>query len=151
MQRVHARDRAPLWQASIAGQGVPLGLVGDSADGFAEPTAMLARMDALGVSTLLLPVCELPSGADARFAFERYAARPAEIATLVEGRRPAASRALEPRPERRAMRRSARGRGRARGAGCVGLHLHTHSWDRALDHATLPLLRARRASTTCRS
>ncbi len=126
-------DRAPLWQASVAGQGVPLRLVGDAADGFAEPVAMLARMDLLGVAALLLPVCELAPHAGVR-DFETFAARPAEIAGLWK-RAPGRFAGLfsfDPRAGTAGLRAAAAALGEP---WCVGLHLHTHSFDRALDHA----------------
>ncbi len=128
-------DRAPLWQASVAGQGVPLGLVGDSADGFAEPAAMQARMDALGVSSLLIPVCELPGGADERH-FETFAARPAEIARWSKQApgRFAGLWSFDPRARMPGLRAAAAALAEP---WCVGLHLHTHSYDRELDHAEL--------------
>ena len=52
-------DRKAIWDASIASQGIPLGLRTDPEDSFAEPEPMVARMDELSVDTLVLPTCDL--------------------------------------------------------------------------------------------
>jgi hypothetical protein len=126
-------DRAALWQQSVAQQGVPLKLVGDAADGFAAPEAMAARMQELGVATLLIPVCDKPPHAGA-LDFETFAARPAEIAEWSK-RAPGRFAGLwsyDPRAGMAGVRAAAAALGER---WCVGLHLHTHSFDRALDHA----------------
>ena len=54
----------------------------DPEDSFAEPAAFLARMDELGFDTVLLPSAEIPHDAG-RFAYERYATPPEQVAKLV--------------------------------------------------------------------
>jgi predicted TIM-barrel fold metal-dependent hydrolase len=130
---VFTPDRAALWQQSVTEQGVPLKVIGDSAEGFAEFEVMLARMDALGIATLVIPVCEKPAHAGA-LDFESMVARPAEIAEWSK-RAPGRFVGLwsyDPRTGMAGVRAAASALGER---WCVGLHMHTHSFDRAFDHA----------------
>ena len=72
-------DRRALWDAAIAAQGIPLRVRRDADDAFADPAAMLARLDAAGFRTLVIPTCEKPPHAGAT-DFESMAARPARQA-----------------------------------------------------------------------
>ena len=47
-------DRAAAWDAAIAGQGIPLKVRRDPDDSFCDPATMVARMDELGIVTLVL-------------------------------------------------------------------------------------------------
>ena len=77
-------DRASRWAAVIEEGGLTIRTrAGDEADDFAAPGDMVARMDRLGVSTLVLPVCELAPEAPLD-DFGHYAVRPAEIEALAE-------------------------------------------------------------------
>ena len=128
-------DRRALWDAAIAAQGLEIKVRRDAADGFAEPAAMLARMDELGVDTLLLPCAEVPGHAGP-FAYERYAARPEEARALAAAHpgRIAALWSFDPSGGGAAVRRASEALAEP---GFVGLHLHTHSFDRGFDHRDL--------------
>lgn len=123
------------WDAAIGEQGLSVRVRRDPADSFAEPTAFLARMDELGFDTVLLPSAELPRDA-ARFAYERYATPPEEVAKLaaVHPARFAGLWTIDPAAGLAGVRRAAEALAQP---GFVGLHLHTHSWDRAFDHRDL--------------
>ena len=126
-------DRAPLWAAVIDQEGLDIRTrAGAEADDFATPKEMVSRMDRLGVGALVLPVCEVAPDATLD-DFGLYAARPGEITELVTAHpgRFFGNYSVDP---------SGGGADVARAdtaldeGWCVGLHTHTHSWDRAFDH-----------------
>ncbi len=126
-------DRRALWDALVAAQGIPLKVRRDPQDSFAQPDTMTARMDELGIATLIIPVCPLPTHAPADEGFEPLAARPEE---LVSWRREhpgrfAGSWSLDPASGMAGV--DAAERALTDGA-IVALHIHTHSFDRPLDH-----------------
>ena len=88
-------SRRALWDAAVGEQGLSIKTRRDGGDGFAEPAEMVARMDELGIATLLLPTAEIPEHADA-FAYERYASQPEEARDA--GRQPRRVRE-EPGPD----------------------------------------------------
>ena len=102
-------DRRAVWQASLAAQDVALKLAGER-DGFAEGDAMVARMDELGIATLVLPTCELPE-AVGPLDFEAVACRPEESEALAKAHpgRFAASWSLDPRHGMAGVERARRG------------------------------------------
>jgi predicted TIM-barrel fold metal-dependent hydrolase len=128
-------DRRELWDAAIERQGLSLKMRRDGEDAFAAPAAMVARMDELGFETLLLPCAELPPLAGP-FAYERYAARPEEVHSLAAAHpgRFAALWSFDPSDGMQAVHRAAEALALP---GFVGLHLHTHSFDRPFDHRDL--------------
>jgi len=71
-------DRRALWDAALEEQGLAVRVRRDPEDGFADAGRMVARMDELGIDTLLLPAADLPETAE-RFAYERYASRFEEV------------------------------------------------------------------------
>ncbi len=48
-------DRRTLWHGAIADQDIPLKVRSSDDDSFADAETMVARMDALGIDTLVLP------------------------------------------------------------------------------------------------
>ena len=128
-------DRRKLWDEAIAAQGIPLKVRRDPADSLAEPREMLARMDELGIDTLLLPTAQPPSDSDP-LAYERFATSPSEATALVRDQpgRFASLWSLDPGAGQAGVTQAAEALARP---GCVGLHLHTHSFDRAFDHRDL--------------
>ena len=64
-------DRRAIWDGMIASQGIPLKVRRDDQDGFAEPADLVARMDELGVATLIIPTCELPANAQPRCGYSQ--------------------------------------------------------------------------------
>ncbi len=128
-------DREALWRAAIEAQGIPLRIRTEDDDSFAPADVMVARMDELGVDTLILPCAEVPEGADA-LEYEHYATHPAELRELVKAHpgRFVGSVAIDPSQGIDGLRAAAR---LLAEDGVVGLHLHTHSFDRGFDHRDL--------------
>lgn len=126
-------DRADLWDATLAAQGVPIKVRRDPEDGFCDGETMLARMDTLGVQTLVLPVCDLPPHAGLT-DYEAFATRIEELEMLAKAApgRFVGQWSIDPRE-------GAAGLDRAREMVdrpyIVALHTHTHSFDLRLDHA----------------
>jgi predicted TIM-barrel fold metal-dependent hydrolase len=127
-------DRRALWDTLIAAQGIPLKVRRDEKDSFTEPDGMLARMDQLGIATLLIPTCELAPHGPLDAGFEPLAARPDELAAWAT-RHPGrfvGSWSLDPGHGMVGVERAERALGEGP---FVALHIHTHSFDRPLDHA----------------
>ena len=123
-------DRRAVWERAVGEQGIPLKVVQDPADDFADPAAMVDRMDALGIRTLVLPTGDLgphPS-------YDVVTTRWEEAAKLVAEfpGRFAATAVLDPSTGMAGVRET---RARLAEPWVVGLWLHTHSWDRRFDHA----------------
>lgn len=125
--------RRELWNAAIARQGIPLKIREDDADSFADGAAMAERMDELGVATLVVPTCDLEEGVDP-LSFEALAARWEETEALAAAcpGRFAGAWSVDPGTGLAGVRRAAEA---LEQPWCVALHIHTHSWDRPLDHA----------------
>ena len=124
-------DRANLWDAAIEAQGIPVKVRKADDDRFAAPEVMVARMDELGLDAVILPTTEVPARAEAH-AYERYATQPDELAKLQSAHpgRFLGLASFDPTEGIEGVRAAAR----LLDAGeFVGLHLHTHSWDRAFD------------------
>jgi predicted TIM-barrel fold metal-dependent hydrolase len=117
-------DRASVWDAATAGLALRI-----RRDEFAEPEAMVARMDELGFSTLLLPTGDLDDG-----DFTPVAARYAETAKLAQRwpGRFAGLALIDPRGGMHAVRDLER---RLEDDSIVGCYVHTHSFDRPFDSA----------------
>jgi hypothetical protein len=128
-------DRRPLWDAALLEQGLSVKIRGEGDDGFAEPRAMVARMDAIAVDTVLLPAADVPDGAD-RFAYERFATRFEDVLKLAADHpgRFYGLWSVDPSLGMEGVRRASEALGHADFA---GLHLHTHSFDRGFDHRDL--------------
>jgi predicted TIM-barrel fold metal-dependent hydrolase len=125
-------DRKALWEASLAAQGTPLGLRTDPNDAFADPEVMLARMDALGIDTLVLPTGDLPAGASVT-DYETFACRfeeQADLARRFPGRF-VGEWSIDPSTGMEGVRRAAEALAEP---SLVALHYHTHSFDRGFDH-----------------
>lgn len=128
-----APDRRALWDQAIAAQGIPLRVRRDQEDAFAEPAAMVARLDGLGFRTLVVPTCEKPAHAGPT-DFESMAARPDELRawSAAHPGRIAGQWSIDPGHGMAGVRAAAAALAEP---WCVGLHIHTHSWDRRFDHA----------------
>ena len=130
-------DRRPVWDGAIAATGVAVKVRRDERDSFAEPAAMVERLDELGVDTLLLPTGDVGRhGTLDPFDFEHIAARWAELESLVD-RWPGRFAALALLDPDRGMAGVRELRARLAEPWVVGAYLHTHSFDRRLDHADL--------------
>jgi uncharacterized protein len=125
-------DREAVWDDAIAGQGVPIKVRRDPTDSFCPPETMVARMDELGVATLIMPTSDLHHHGSA-FEYDPVANRFAESESLVEQYpgRFAALWAINPLLGMKGVRRA---REVLENKWVVGLWLHTHSFDRRFDH-----------------
>jgi uncharacterized protein len=124
-----------LWDAAIGEQGLSVRVRRDPEDAFAEPAAFLARMDELGFDTVLLPSAEVPRDAGP-YAYERYATPPEQVMKLAAAHpgRFAGLWTIDPAAGVAGVRRAAEALAQP---AMIGLHLHTHSFDRAFDHRDL--------------
>ena len=126
-------DRAALWRAVIEQEGLAIRTREDGGDdGFAFPSAMVERMDRLGVATLVLPFCDLDPDAPID-DYAHYAARPEELAALAaahEGRFVGVY-SIDPTGGEHDV---AAAHAALDEPWCVGLHTHTHSWGLPFDH-----------------
>src|SRR5262249_34696586 len=120
-------DRAAVWDDLIAAQGVPVKVRRDPNDSFADPAAMVARMDELEIATLLIAVSDVQPHGGA-FEFHRVAARFEEMEGLVKHYpgRFAALWCIDPNLGMSGVRRSAEV---LRRDWVVGQYLHVHSFD----------------------
>ena len=128
-------DRRALWDGAISSTGVQVKVRRDERDSFCDPSEMVARMDELGIATLLLIAGDTGRHAVVDpFDFEHLVARWDEAERLVE-RWPGRFAALALIDPQRGMRGVRDTRGELEHPWVVGCYLHTHSWDRRLDHA----------------
>jgi predicted TIM-barrel fold metal-dependent hydrolase len=128
-------DRLPLWNASLAAQGVPLVLRTDTDDSFAEPDTMVGRLDDVDGEALVLPTCDLPDHARVT-DYEPFACRYEEAADLAKRHagRFYGAWSIDPRQGMAGVRRAGEALAEP---WMVALHLHTHSFDLPFDHADL--------------
>lgn len=123
------------WSHAVESQGIPLKVRSDPSDSFAEPGDFVAKLDELDVSTVLLPTVDDPDSAG-DLEYERFATSTATLRDL--GRtypgRFGGLWTFDPRGGYSSVRRAAE---RLDEGLFVGLHLHTHSWDRGFDHRDL--------------
>jgi uncharacterized protein len=128
-------DRRALWDRAISSTGVQVKVRRDERDTFTDPEAFVARMDELGVSTVLLITGDTGRHALADpFDFEHLVSRWDETEQLVR-RFPGRFVALALVDPERGMRGVRDTRAHLDAPWVVGCYIHTHSWDRRLDHA----------------
>ncbi len=128
-------DRRETWDGAIATTGVQVKVRRDDSDAFAEPEAMIDRMDELGVATVLLITGDIGRhGRLHRYDFEHIVFRWEETENLV-GKWPGRFVALALIDPERGMIGVRDTRARLSEPWVVGCYLHTHSFDRRLDHA----------------
>jgi hypothetical protein len=128
-------EREAVWDAAIAAQGIPLKVRRDPQDSFADAAAMVARMDELGIATLVLvtsdvehhPTEQQVSAVTCRFE------EAAKLAAEHPGRFVAAW-GIEPQLGSAGVRRF---EAVLDHPWVVAGYLHTHSFDRPFDHADL--------------
>lgn len=128
-------DRAAVWDGAIAASGSSVKVRRDPADAFADPDEFVARLDDLGVATVLLPTGDVGRhGTLDRFDFEHVAARWEEVEKLASRwpGRFAALALIDPQDGMRGVREL---RAHLADHWVAGCYLHTHSFDRRLDHA----------------
>jgi uncharacterized protein len=128
-------DRRAVWEQSIARAGLQVKVRSDDSDSFAEPAQMVARMDELGISTLLLPACDVGAhGQLDPLDFEHVATRWAEIESMA-ARWPGRFAALVVPKPATGMAGVREVRARLAEPWAVGMYTHTHSWDLRFDAA----------------
>ena len=124
-------DREALWNASLEAQGIPLKVRSDPEDAFCDPETMIARMDEIGLQTLVLPVCDVPPHAGVT-DFEGFATRVEEIEPLASKYpgRFVGQWSIDPREGTEGLDRA---REMAAKPWVVAIHTHTHSFDLPFD------------------
>src|ERR1700712_4142656 len=76
-------DRRAVWDGAIERAGIPLKVRKGDEDSFASPAEMVARMDELGIETILLSTCDIGAhGTLDEFDFEHVATRWDEMQQL---------------------------------------------------------------------
>jgi predicted TIM-barrel fold metal-dependent hydrolase len=126
-------ERAAAWDAAITAQGLALKIQRAADDSFTDPAAMVARMDALGIATLVVAASD-PETSGSGFAFSDVAARFEEADDLAR-LHPGRFRALWTVSPTLGMTGVRRAEGALRHDWVVGLYVHTHSYDLRFDHA----------------
>lgn len=128
-------DRLAVWDGALAASGVQVKVRRVEGDSFAEPEEMIERMDELGIDTLVLPTGDLGRhGKLDPYDFEHIAARWEEMEKLA-GRWPGRFAALALIDPENGMAGVHEMRARLAEPWVVGCYLHTHSFDRRIDHA----------------
>lgn len=128
-------DARVRWERAIERQGIPLKIRSGDEDGFADAPNFVARMDALDVATVLLPSVDEPT-AGGELDYEAFTTASDTVRQLSSAHpgRFAGLWTIDPREGFVGVRRA---RERLRESAFVGLHLHTHSFDRGFDHRDL--------------
>jgi predicted TIM-barrel fold metal-dependent hydrolase len=130
-------DRRELWDGAISSTGVQVKVRRKDDDSFADAATLVARMDELGVATVMVVTGDTGRHALADpYDFEHLVARWEEMEELTSkwpGRFVALA-LVNPEAGMRGVREIRR---RFDSSWVVGSYLHTHSWDRRLDHADL--------------
>jgi predicted TIM-barrel fold metal-dependent hydrolase len=130
-------DRRELWDGAISSTGVQVKVRRKDDDSFADAATLVARMDELGVATVMVITGDTGRHALADpYDFEHLVARWEEMEELT-GKWPGRFAALALVNPEAGMRGVRELRRRFDAAWVVGSYLHTHSWDRRLDHADL--------------
>jgi hypothetical protein len=128
-------ERKAAWDDAIAAQDLPLKVRQSADDSFAEPDDMVARMDELGIATLVLVTGDVhPHGGAVDIS--RVTSRWEQTAALADryAGRFVGVWSLEPQLGTTGLVRAEEA---FRQPWVVGAYLHTHSFDRPFDHADL--------------
>ncbi len=128
-------DRQAIWDGAIERAGLPIKVRKGDEDTFAEPAAMVARMDEVGIATVLLPTCDIgPHGTLDPLDYEHVATHWDEMEKLASAfpGRFAALAVPKPGLGMAAVREVRR---RLAEPYVVGMFTHTHSWDMRFDAA----------------
>jgi uncharacterized protein len=127
-------DREAVWDRAISASGIAVKVRRDPTDAFADPDAMVARMDELGIDSVLVYTSDPHASHREAVAFHEVAASPAEAEALAAAHpgRFLAWWCYDPTEGMTGVRRAAVMLDQP---WVVGLYLHTHSFDRPFDHA----------------
>ena len=123
-------DREPLWRRVIERDGLTIKLGARDDDAFVDAAGMVARMNRGAITTLVIPVCDLPDDAPLD-DYAHYALRPTEIYQLTAAHPGRFVGTYSVNPDDPADLEKADDA--LSSAWCVGLHNHTHSWDHPFD------------------
>ncbi len=125
-------EQAEVWNAALEATGTSVKIRTGGDDSFCDADTMVARMDELGIAAMILPVAHLPAHPEPT-DFELVAARPQDLDRLV-ATHPGRFRgqwSVDPRTGMAGVDEAAT---MLEQPWCVGLHTHTHSFDRRFDH-----------------
>lgn len=128
-------ERAADWDRIVAAQGVPLKVRRDPADGFAPPAEVVARMDELGIATLVVVTGD-PHASHLMPHYTEVIARWEETEGLAAAY-PGRFVGLWAVDLDRGMAGVRRAAAALEAPWVVGLWNHVHSFDRPFDHADL--------------
>ncbi len=124
-------DRLPAWQQAISNQGLGLKIERDG-DEFCSPAEMIERMDGAGFDTLILVASDLRADPEVD-DFEHVATRIDEIQSLA-AEYPGRFKGLWSVDPTRGQADVDHAAAMLDEPWCLGLHNHTHSWNRRFDH-----------------
>lgn len=127
-----APEQRTLWNQAISSQEIPLKVRKEGDDSFADAATMLSRMDELGIRSLILPSAPIPEDAGPS-AYERFTTAHEDLVKLSDAHpgRFAGLATIDPTCGQPGLGHAAELLTRP---AYIGLHIHTHSWDRAFDH-----------------
>lgn len=119
------------WDRAIENQGLSIKVHRDG-DGFCDAPSMIDRMDTCGFETLVVMASDIEPNAPIN-SFERVAYRPSEVEDLALNHpgRFVGLWSIDPTTGDDGVQRA---ESMLAESWCVGLHNHTHSWDRRFDH-----------------
>lgn len=126
-------DREAKWREAIEKQDLSIKVYREG-DEFCSPVEMIRRMDSAGFGTLVLVASDPPPpDTDDPNLFEHVAARSTEMSELVSDypQRFRGVWSVDPTIGSEGVERAA---AMLEQPWCIGLHNHTHSWDRRFDH-----------------
>lgn len=124
-------DRLVPWNQAISNQGLSLKIEREG-DEFCSPDEMVARMDAAGFATLIIPTSDLRDAVEVD-SFEHVAGRINELRAMSEAF-PGRFKGLWSVDPTRGQVDADHAAAMLAEPWCLGLHNHTHSWDRRFDH-----------------
>lgn len=126
-------EQADIWNAAVEATGIAVKFRTDGDDSFCDAGTMVARMDELGIAALILTVAHRPAHPKVT-DFELVAAQPEDMEQLVADHpgRFFGQWSIDPRTGMAGVDEAA---AILAEPWCVGLHTHTHSFDRRFDHA----------------
>lgn len=126
-------EQADIWNAAVGATGIAVKFRTDGNDSFCDTETMVARMDELGIAALILTVAHRPAHPEAT-DFELVAAQPDDMDQLAADHpgRFFGQWSIDPRTGMAGVDEAA---AMLDQPWCVGLHTHTHSFDRRFDHA----------------
>lgn len=126
-------EQAAIWNAAVGATGIAVKFRTDGNDSFCDADTMVVRMDEMGIAALILTVAHRPAHPEVT-DFELVAAQPDDMGRLATDHpgRFFGQWSIDPRTGMAGVDEAA---AMLAEPWCVGLHTHTHSFDRRFDHA----------------